>query len=232
MVLTNPTAARIVHSGHLLEATQARTPHVREPSHASQPSAGRRFLSFLRTAGRGGVSSVGHLNESHDLFVGHDQEQLARIGRFFTVIDVPSGTMLGRQGRIAREFVAILEGQVGVTIDGVPHAVLDDGSHFGALPLLDEAPGAPHSASFTVMAPSRIAVANAAEFHSLLAKFRLVAERVQAMTDVRRAYLAGLAHISAAERPIPDGPTVDEYPVHVVQRISHISDVARTAAEI
>lgn len=221
MVFTSPTAARIVHGAHLLEAKQARTPHSREPRHASQPSAVRRLLAFLGSVGRRGVSSVGHLNDSHELFVGHDREQLARIGRFFTVVEVPSGMALGRQGHIAREFVTILEGQVGVTIDDVPQAVLDDGSHFGALPLLDEAPGALHSASFTVMAPSRIAVANAAEFHSMLSEFRLVAQRVQAMTDVRRAYLAGLAQVGAAERRVPGALTIDEYPVHVDKSLQH-----------
>lgn len=174
-------------------------------------------LFILSRFGRGGSAPVGHLHTSHELFVGHDQQQLTRLARFFTVTDVPAGMTLGRQGYIAREFVTILTGQVGVAINGVPQAILDDGSHFGAVPLLDDAPGALHSASFTVMAPTRIAVANAAEFHSMLCEFRLVAGRIQAMTDVRRAYLAGLAQVGAAERSVPGALAIDEYPVHADQ---------------
>jgi CRP-like cAMP-binding protein len=168
----------------------------------------------MTSFGRGGGSSVGCLSSSHELFVGHDHDQLTRLGEFFTVIDVPAGRMLGAQGHIAREFVTILNGEVGVTIDGIPHAVLDDGSHFGAVPLLDDAPGAVHSASFTVMTPTRIAVANAAEFHALISDFPLVAQRVRATTVVRRAYLASLAQVNTSEQQLPVAPAIEAYPVH------------------
>jgi CRP-like cAMP-binding protein len=221
-MFTDPTAARLVRNARLIEAKQARTPHKRARTDPQQPSAARRFLSLVSSFRRGGGESTGPLRDSHELFVGHDQDQLTRLGQFFTVVDVPAGTTLCRQGHFAREFVTILRGEVGVTIDGIPHAVLDDGSHFGALPLLADAPGATHNASFTVMTPTRVAVANAAEFQSVLSAFPLVAQRVRAMTDVRRAYLAGLAHVNAAEQPIPFDAGIDEYPVHSVQQPQHV----------
>jgi CRP-like cAMP-binding protein len=221
-MFTNLTAARIQHRGNLGEVKQARTPSTRDPLDPQEPSAARRFLSRVTALGRSSGSSAGFLSGSHELFVGHDQEQLTRLSGFFTVIDVPAGRMLGGQGHIAREFVTILDGEVGVTIDGIPHAVLDDGAHFGAVPLLDDVPGAEHSASFTVMTPTRIAVANAAEFHALISDFPLVAQRVRAMTDVRRAYLAGLAHVDAAEQQVPVAPAIQTYPVHDIQHSHHV----------
>lgn len=221
MLFTHPTSARIVHNAHLIEAKQARSPYKRTAKDSRQPSAGQRFLSHMRSFRLRGAASSGFLSDSHELFADHDRSQLAGLGQFFTVIDVPAGRTLGQQGHIAREFVTILHGEVGVTIDGIPHAVLDDGSHFGAVPLLSDQLGAVHSASFTVMTPTRIAVADAAAFHSALSEFPLIDQRVRAMTDVRRAYLAGLAQNNAAEQAVRDAPTITEYPVHVVEQVHH-----------
>jgi CRP-like cAMP-binding protein len=222
MFFTDPTSTRIAHDPRLIEAKRARTPHKREPTDPQQPSAGRRFLSVLSSFGRRGGMSTGFLNDSHELLVGHDRDQLIRLGRFFTVVEVAAGTTLGRQGQIAREFVTILQGEVGVTVDGIPHAVLDDGSHFGAVPLLANALGATHSASFTAMGSTRIAVANASEFHSMLSEFPLIAQRVRAITDVRRAYLEGLAQVSASGQTVRFDAAIHEYPVHAVQQALHV----------
>ena len=222
MYFNDPTSARILHNADLLEAKQARTPHKRTPTDSQRPTAGRRLLSFVSSFRRRGRASAGFLKDSHELFVGHDQDQLARLGRFVTVVEVPAGRTLGRQGHLAREFVTILGGQVGVTIDGIPHAVLDDGSHFGEVALLADEPGALYRASFTAMSPTRVAVANAAEFHSILEEFPLIDQRVRAMKDVRCAYLAGLAQVTAAEHPVPSAPTINEYPVHAIEQAQHV----------
>ncbi len=218
MFFTDPTSARIQHNADLIEAHQARTPHKPSPTDPQRPSARRRFLSFVSELSRRRVATTGPLSASHELFVGHDPNQLMRLGRFFTIVDVPAGEPLGLQGHTAREFVTILRGEVGVTIDGVPHAVLDDGSHFGAVPLLADEKGAVHSASFTAMSPTCIAVATTAEFRALLCGFPLVAQRVQAMTVVRRAYLTGLEQVNALEPSVPFDLMIDEYPVHAVQQ--------------
>ena len=221
MLFNDPTSTRIVHNARLVEARQARTPYKRQPTDPRRPSALRRLRSLVSSLRRRGAST-GPLSNSHELFVGHDRGQLTRLGRYFRVVEVPAGKTLGRQGHVAREFVTILRGEVGVTIDGIPHAVLDDGSYFGALPLLADAPGALHSASFTAMTPTRVAVADTAEFHSMLSEYPLIAQRVRAMTDVRRAYLAGLAHVNAADKPVPFTPAIDEYPVHAVQQAQNL----------
>jgi CRP-like cAMP-binding protein len=144
------------------------------------------------------VATFGPLSASLDLFKGLKTEQLAEIGRHLSVIDVQPGQQLARQGEPARNFVTVLAGHVGVTIDGVPHAVLDAGTHFGAVPLLDK-PSSLTRATFTTMTPSRIAVANPREFREILDLFPVVALRVYLMTQARREFLADLAREHRAE---------------------------------
>ena len=98
MYFTDPSATRISHNARLVEARQARTPHQPETLDPKQPSAGRRFLSFVSSFGRTGGSSAGLLSDSHELFVGHDQKQLTRLAQCFTVVHVPAGRALGQQG--------------------------------------------------------------------------------------------------------------------------------------
>ena len=149
---------------------------------------------------------------THELFTGLNRTQLNRAAKKFTVHDVEPGRSLGSQGSAATEFVAILHGQIGVTIDGAPHVVLDDGSHFGSIPLLGEQSPALR-ASFSAMAPSRIAITDPAGFRELLDEFPIVAQRIRSMADIRRAYLAGVAAIDGGERR--NLVEVPDYPAHI-----------------
>lgn len=210
-------STRQLHDADMLVAEQARSRHaVRRPR-------SRHWRPELRLATRAVLASLrprrrpvdGPLQASHELFVGLDSDELRRLGTFLTVIDVPTGRSLGRQGSTAREFVTIITGRVGVTIDGIPNAVLDDGSHFGAVALLDNATNH-HRASFSAMGPTRLAVATPGDFQALLGEFPTVAERIHAMTKIRRAYLAGLAEARAGETvPTLMLETV-EYPAHIL----------------
>jgi len=149
---------------------------------------------------------------SHELFTGLGRNQLNRAAKKFTVLDVESGQSLGSQGDVATGFVAILEGQIGVTINGAPHAVLDDGSHFGAIGLLDEQ-SATLKASYAVMAPSRIAIADPDRFGELLADYPTVAKRIHSLADIRRAYLAGVASTDTGE--LSTLLTIKGFPAHI-----------------
>lgn len=149
---------------------------------------------------------------THELFTGLGRNQLKRAAKKFTVLDVESGQSLGSQGDVATGFVAILEGQIGVTINGAPHAVLDDGSHFGAIGLLDEQ-SATLKASYAVMAPSRVAIADPDRFGELLAEYPTVAKRIHSLADIRRAYLAGVASTDTGERP--NLLTLNGFPAHI-----------------
>lgn len=146
----------------------------------------------------------------HELFDGLSRTALARAAAMFEIHEVNTGSELGSQGDTAHHFVAIIEGRIGVTIDGAPHAVLDDGSSLGAIPLLDDADTPLQRASFEVMIPSRVAMIDAAGFHQLLDEFPEVAQRIRALADVRRAYLAGVASADRSERH-----RVTRFPAHL-----------------
>lgn len=183
------------------------------PHHTAAPKSTPRWRA--RFEGILARKRTALLPADHELFTGLERKELAQAEKFFDVVDVPSGRSLGAQGGTVSEFVAILEGRVGVTIDGVPHAVLDDGSQFGGLSLIDDERPT-HRASFDVMAPSRIAVVTAERFPDLLRRVPTVAERIHTIARVRRAYLAGLAAAPVGESiAAATSTTGPHYPVHL-----------------
>lgn len=207
MYPTDPTTIGQLRAAQLIEAEQTRTHRTPIPA---RPRGSRRTLaewmaSVRAPAPRATVASFG----SHDLFVGLDRRTLRKVERLFFVVDVDAGDSLGRQGDVVPEFVVVLDGRVGVSVDGGPLAVLDAGSHFGALPLLDDGPMPYRRASFNVLGPGTVAVANRSQFHELMTSFPLVADRVRAISDVRRAYLAGRADSGIEER------VRKEFPLHL-----------------
>lgn len=219
-----PTDVYSVHAlraADLLVAAQARAPHeVVRPRRAAHPW---RRLTLLATAlhdrvrsNHGpGVATFGPLSASHELFAGLSTEQLAEMNRLLSVTDVQPGHALGRQGEPAHKFVTVLDGHVGVTIDGVPHAVLDNGTHFGAVPLLDRV-NSMHRATFTTMTPSRIAVAHPQEFREILDRFPVVAHRIYSMTQARREFLADLARTPHQADAFDESTSdLNDYPAHL-----------------
>ncbi len=131
MFPTDVHSVRVLREADLLVAAQAR--EHREVVHPSSAMHPWRRLGLLATSLSDRVRShrdprvatFGPLSASLELFNGLRTEQLAEMGRHLSIIDVQPGHPLGRQGAPARNFVTVLEGHVGVTIDGVPHAVLD-----------------------------------------------------------------------------------------------------------
>ena len=180
---------------------------------SDRPGRWRAALERLSTPRHAGPLPAGH-----ELFTGLSRKQLSEAARFFTVVEVPAGRTLGKQGSPVDRFATILEGQVGVTIDGVPHAVLDDGSQINSLPLLDDEHPT-HRASFDVMVPSRIAVVEAARFSAMLRRFPIIADRIHAIADVRRAYLAGLAAATDSQATSSPWIEVEKYPAHLTEDI-------------
>lgn len=146
-----------------------------------------------------------------ELFEGLTRRTRARLARHFLVVDLDTGDNLARQGDTASEFVVVLDGRVGVTIDGIPTAVFDAGSHFGALPLIDGGAGRFARASFDVLEPSRVAIADRIQFSQMMERFSVVADRIHRVADRRRAYLAGHADARALAADRERHP----YPVHM-----------------
>jgi hypothetical protein len=170
--------------------------------------------SHLRPHRDAQAATFGALSASLEVLRGLSAEQLVELNRHLSVIRVPPGQSLGCEGEPVRNFVIVIDGHVGVTIDGVPHAVLDAGTHFGAIALLDR-PSSTNRATFTTMTPSRIAIANPREFREILDLFPVVAHRIYLMTQVRREFLADLPRVHRAEPSEPSTSDLTDYPAHL-----------------
>jgi CRP-like cAMP-binding protein len=156
----------------------------------------------------------GPLSGSHELFRGLEQPRLEALGQHLDVRAVCAGESLAVQGERADAFVIVLDGRIGVTIDGVPQTVLDDGSHFGSLPLLEPMNNL-HRASFAALASGHIAEATPQQFREILDGFPSVATRIYAMATARRDYLARLAACEGSQRLGRSTLELLEYPVHL-----------------
>lgn len=218
MLPTDPFSARQLRNADLLVAAEARDRH-QGPVRRGSRSPARRVQAALDAALHRRLPTrhpaVGPFSASHDLFRGLGRSQLATLADYLEVRECRIGESVGRQDEPATQFVIVLDGQIGVTIDGVPTAVLDGGSHFGAVPLLDGGT-ALHRASFDVLVPTSIAVADPRQFRSILDDFPTIAIGVYAMTRVRRDYLARLDECEVSQSLGASTRAMLEYPVHLV----------------
>ena len=210
MYANDPISVRQLRTADLIAAEQSRS--GRSPVSNRRGWIRRTVLDRIQSR-RAQVTVPGTLLDaygSHELFVGLDRHTLSRLSESFMVLDVEPGASLGRQGEAAPEFVVVLDGRIGVSLDGLPLVVLDAGSHFGALPLLDDGPMPYGRATFDVLEPARIAVAGRLDFAEMMAAHPVVAARVNAIADTRRAYLRGRADAIAHGTP-----AAQEFPLHM-----------------
>lgn len=130
--------------------------------------------------------SLGWLGEV-DLLAGCTKRELARIDGMITSIDVPSGTVLTLEGGVGSELFVIVEGSASVWRNGGRLSLLEPGTFFGELALLDR-----ESRTATVIAETsmRLLVLSRVEFNSLITLSPRVAMRI--MTEMgarlRRTY--------------------------------------------
>lgn len=207
MFPTDPVSVCQLRHADLMVAEQYRRRHQSDPRLSSTE---HRTLPWPARRSR----RVPVLDGSLELFVDLDRRQLDRLAKHFAIVDVTEDDSLARQGEPATEFVVVLSGRIGVSLDGFALAILDRGAHFGALPLLDGGPGRFSRASFYVLEPSRIAVAHRHEFFKIMDGFPLVGRRIVQLAEIRRAYLRGHADATAlaADR------TAHPFPVHLVEQ--------------
>ncbi|HSM67309.1 MAG TPA: cyclic nucleotide-binding domain-containing protein [Ilumatobacteraceae bacterium] len=207
MYPTDPISVQQLRRADLIAAEQDRLRHRPD----LRPSAAQRRLPRGSSRSR----RLPALDESLELFVDLNRRERDRLARHFTIIDVAEGDSLARQGEPTTQFVVVLSGRIGVTLDGLALAVLDPGAHFGALPLLDGGPGRFSRASFSVLEPSRVAVADRHQFFKIMDAFPLVGSRIVQLAEIRRAYLRGHADATA----IAADRDVDPFPIHLVEQL-------------
>lgn len=217
MLPTDPITARQLRNADLLVAAEAREHHRVRSGPGSRSPARQlraRLESFRQRLLPARQPAFGPLSASHDLFRGLGRSQLATLADHLEIRDCRIGDSLGRQNEPTTHFVAVLDAQVGVTIDGVPTTVLDAGSHFGAVPLLDGGE-ALHRASFDVLAPGLIALADPRQFRRILDDYPTIAIGVYAMTRIRREYLDRLAECEFSQSLGESTRAMLEYPAHL-----------------
>lgn len=100
------------------------------------------------------------------LFVGCDDDELARIARWLTPVLVPADHLLIQHDVAAREFAVIADGEVSVTdLDGRELAVLGPGAIVGELGLLRDRPTC---AAVRTLTPVAAYAGNRQEFTAML----------------------------------------------------------------
>lgn len=122
------------------------------------------------------------------LFSALSKADLARVVGLMTILEVPAGTELTKQGANGREFILVLDGEIEVRRDDQVLAVSGAGSYVGEIALLQNTP---RTATVTALAPSKVGVISAGEFAGLLQQFPDVALPIVVSMADRMAELEG-----------------------------------------
>ena len=132
-------------------------------------------------------STLGRL----ELFEDCSRRELAKVDSLLTMVTIPAGHVLIREGRIGSEFLIIASGQADVTKAsdyGVSKvAELSDGEFVGEIALLQ---GVPRTATVTAKTDLTAYVSNAAEFREILRSAPAAAERITRTSSLRSGDLA------------------------------------------
>jgi CRP-like cAMP-binding protein len=123
-----------------------------------------------------------------ELFEECSDRELAKVMPLVTMVDVPPGRVLMRQGAAGAECFVIMHGDTKVERNGIITAEVGDGELVGELALIDHAP---RTATVTTLAPTEVLVMSQREFSGLRhLGIASVSRRRDATADARRAALA------------------------------------------
>ena len=118
-----------------------------------------------------------------ELFADCDSAELTCVDSLVTRLRLEQGRVLLREGARDRQFIVIVEGQIGVNRhQGAPIAVLSPGGFVGEMALLT---GEGRSATVTALTPVEILVCNAREFGTLVETAPSVKDKVVAAAASR-----------------------------------------------
>jgi CRP/FNR family transcriptional regulator, cyclic AMP receptor protein len=107
------------------------------------------------------------------LLAGLSERQRRKLARNLHERTFPAGRAIAEQGRLGVGFFVILEGTATVTVNGEERAVLEPGSYFGELALIDAE--SDRSATVTATTELRCACMTAWEFRPFVAEHSDVA---------------------------------------------------------
>jgi CRP/FNR family transcriptional regulator, cyclic AMP receptor protein len=103
--------------------------------------------------------------EEVPLLEGCSRKQLKAVAKITEVVEVPTDTVLARQGEPGNEFYLIMDGSARVELSTRRRARLKPGDYFGEMSLLD---GEPRSATVIAETPMRLLVIKRRDFSTLL----------------------------------------------------------------
>lgn len=111
------------------------------------------------------------------LFRACSMRELQQVSRLVTEVPVEAGRVLTTQGEAGHEFMVVLAGTAGVTVNGHDVAVLGPGEFFGEMALIDDGP---RTATVTALTPMSLGVVGRREFAALLDEVPAIARQVLA----------------------------------------------------
>ena len=111
------------------------------------------------------------------LFARLDPRSIEAVATLATIVPMPAGTVLMRQGEAAEAFYVIVTGTVHIERDGVFIRSMTDGGFLGEIGLID---GTEHTATATTATDCELVELGRYEFGRVLATFPDVRARVEA----------------------------------------------------
>ena len=111
------------------------------------------------------------------LFAGLSKDDQQVVAQYADEVDVPAGTKLAQEGRLAYEFFAIQDGTAEVTQEGAQIAQLGPGDFFGEIGLLG---GERRVASVTATSPMHLVVLTGAQLRAIESRMAPLGERIRA----------------------------------------------------
>ena len=118
------------------------------------------------------------------IFADLSKRERKKVSSLMTLIEVPAGRTIIKQGDVGREFMIILEGEAEVRRDGTTIATLGPGDFLGELAVLS---GAPRTADVVATSPIVLETLNRREFMSLLDESASIAKKIL-IGEVRRLH--------------------------------------------
>jgi CRP/FNR family transcriptional regulator, cyclic AMP receptor protein len=116
------------------------------------------------------------------LFAGLSKDDQKVVAQYADEVDVPAGTKLAQEGRLAYEFFAIQDGTAEVTREGAAIAELGPGDFFGEIGLLG---GERRVATVTATSPMRLVVLTGAQLRAIESRMAPVGQRIRAAMKER-----------------------------------------------
>ena len=135
------------------------------------------------------------------LFERCTNKELDALASLATLLDLPAGKVLARQGQQGEEFFVIVSGKAEATRQGVTIGTLGAGSFFGEMSLLERLP---RVATVTTSEPTTVLVLTATAFDKLVASMPSVDRKMlivlaNRLRDIESRYVPADARVISTD---------------------------------